>query len=193
MSRRPVAQRYFDKAVARGMPREGVLLLVQVSRQTMDMVVADTVITTFPVSTSRHGTGNRQHSYRTPLGLHEVVARFGRDEPAGRVFRGRVPTQEQVPPANWTRDADEDLVMSRILWLCGREPGINAGPGIDSYERFIYIHGTNEEHRLGQPASKGCIRMANQAVIDLFHAVENRAVWCWIIEKAENEYHVSHY
>jgi len=181
--REPVARRHFEAAVARGMPREAVLLLVRVPAQTMDMVVNQTVITTFPVSTSRHGIGNRQHSYRTPLGLHEVVARIGADAPPGQVFRGRVPTHEVIPPDAWRGNAGEDLVLTRILWLRGREPGLNAGPGICSYERYIYIHGTNEEHRLGRPASNGCIRMANQTVIELFHAVANRPVWCWIINE----------
>ena len=178
-----LARHYFEAAVARGMPREAVLLLVRVPHQTMDMVVDRTVITTFPVSTSRHGIGNRQHSFRTPLGLHEIVARIGTDAPPGQVFRGRVPTGQVIAPGAWHGNADEDLVLSRILWLRGREPGVNAGPGICSYERYIYIHGTNEEHLLGRPASNGCIRMANRTVIDLFHALADRPAWCWIVDE----------
>ena len=62
----------------------------------------------------------------------------------------------------------DDVVQSRIIWLSGMEEGINKGLGVDSYERYIYIHGTPEEWLLGKKASKGCIRMANSDVIELF-------------------------
>ena len=65
-------------------------------------------------------------------------------------------------------DVTDDVVQSRIIWLSGMEEGINQGPGVDSFDRYIYIHGTPEEWLLGQKASKGCIRMANSDVIELF-------------------------
>ena len=57
---------------------------------------------------------------------------------------------------------------------------MNAGPGIDTFDRYIYIHGTNQEHLLGQPVSHGCIRMANRDVAELFDAIGDEAAWCWI-------------
>jgi len=57
------------------------------------------------------------------------------------------------------------------LWLKGLQPDVNQGAGVDSYARYIYIHGTQEEGLLGRPASHGCVRMANQDVIDLFESV----------------------
>ena len=65
----------------------------------------------------------------------------------------------------------EDVVQSRIIWLDGLEEGVNKGAGIDSFQRYIYIHGTPEEWRLGQKASKGCIRMSNKDVIELFSLI----------------------
>ena len=67
---------------------------------------------------------------------------------------------------------EDDVVQSRILWLDGLEDGINKGEGVDSYSRYIYIHGTPEEWLLGEKASKGCIRMSNKDVIELFNLVE---------------------
>ncbi|MEE8584447.1 MAG: L,D-transpeptidase, partial [Acidobacteriota bacterium] len=68
-------------------------------------------------------------------------------------------------------DLDKDRITTRILWLCGKEPGVNQGMGVDSYLRHIYIHGTPEEGLLGSPASRGCIRMGNQEIVELFEAV----------------------
>jgi hypothetical protein len=181
----PADRAAFEYAVSGGMPRGAVLLWVCVDTQTMRMVVSNTTICAFPVSTSRFGTGNREHSNQTPPGLHEVVDRFGADEPPGRVFKSRRATARVIPAANWHGASSEDVVLTRILHLCGREPGINQGPGIDSWQRCIYIHGTNEEHLLGSPASHGCIRMANTAIVDLFHAVRARPVWCLVTPAAK--------
>jgi lipoprotein-anchoring transpeptidase ErfK/SrfK len=172
----------FRYANSRGLPADGVLLLVTVDDQRLHMVVKQTTIASFSISTSAVGIGNAQNSYRTPLGFHEVCERYGDNQPAGRVFRSRMATTELSPPETWQQDAKEDLVLSRILRLRGLEPGRNAGQGIDSYERCIYLHGTNEEHRIGTPASHGCIRMRNRDVIDLFQSVATRQVWCLILE-----------
>ena len=77
-------------------------------------------------------------------------------------------------------DTDFDHVTSRILWLDGLELGKNKGKGIDSRNRYIYIHGTAEEGLIGTPASDGCIRMYNRDVVELFDLVDEKAqVWIY--------------
>jgi len=85
----------------------------------------------------------------------------------GRVFYGQIATLYNDKTKSKTDD-----VTSRIFWLEGLEIGKNKGEGIDSYKRYIYIHGTSEEGRLGEPASHGCIRMKNKEVIDLYKLIE---------------------
>lgn len=90
----------------------------------------------------------------------------------GAIFRARRPTGETAEIVREARDVDVDLILTRVLWLEGTEPGVNQGEGIDSKERYIYIHGTNEEGFIGSPASHGCIRMRNEEVVALFELVQ---------------------
>ena len=120
----------------------------------------------WPVSTSKFGTGNRDGSFKTPLGWHVADSWIGEGCPIYTIFKARVPT-EGLCEVN--TNTDEDVICTRIVWLRGIEQGLNAGEGIDSYLRYIYIHGTNDEKRLGKPASRGCIRMGNQDSIELFN------------------------
>jgi hypothetical protein len=126
----------------------------------------------YPVSTSRFGTGNKNGSFKTPLGEHSIAQKIGAGCAVNEVFIGRVPQgQLDLLQAEDTPLAD-DIITSRILWLQGMEPGVNNGEGIDSYQRYIYIHGTSEEEKIGTPASHGCVRMRNLDVIDLFNRVD---------------------
>ena len=120
-------------------------------------------IRTYPVSTSRFGIGTEQGSLKTPIGRFRVAEKIGDDMPAGTIFQSRVPLKpdDQLPPT-------EDLVMSRILWLDGLQEH-NA----NTRERFIYIHGTKHEGKIGSPASCGCIRMRNADVVELFDLVDD--------------------
>ena len=121
----------------------------------------------YRVSTAAAGIGGEEGSLRTPPGLHRIHARIGAGEPAGAVFVSREPTGEI-----WRGEQDErDLILSRVITLEGLEDGINRGPGRDSLGRFIYLHGTNHEEALGEPASHGCIRLGNADVIGLFDRV----------------------
>lgn len=117
----------------------------------------------FPVSTSRFGLGTEPGSLRTPLGRFRIAEKVGEDAALGTVFKSRVPTGEIGLDAT-----EDDLVLTRILWLEGVEPH-NA----NTRERYIYIHGTNHETLVGQPASHGCVRMRNADVAELFSLVEN--------------------
>lgn len=171
----------FRQALQRGLPASGVLLLVDVAAQSLELHTAQGVARRYRVSTAAAGVGNRQHSNRTPLGWHRIEARIGGAEPPGRVFVGRVPQPRILRPHEWRNPDSGDVILTRILWLRGLEPGVNAGPGIDSHARYIYLHGTNQEHLLGQPASLGCIRLSNRDMLELFDWVEGREAWCLIV------------
>lgn len=125
----------------------------------------------YPVSTALNGAGEAKGSYRTPRGRHRIAEKIGAGAPLFAAFKGRVPTGEIWTPT-LEEAAGRDWILSRILWLDGLEPGKNQGGEVDSHARYIYIHGTNEEHRIGQPASHGCIRMRNADIADLFDQVE---------------------
>lgn len=126
----------------------------------------------YPVSTSRYGTGNENGSEKTPLGLHRIKDKLGGAMPVNEVFIGRVPHGNLEECKERGVDLPDDVIMSRIMWLEGMEPGRNKGGYVDTYQRYIYIHGTNHEESIGTPTSIGCIRMCNQDVIDLYRRVE---------------------
>jgi L,D-transpeptidase YbiS len=137
------------------------LIRISVAEQRLDLLSGDAVLASYRVSTSRFGLGSEEGSMKTPLGKFKIGEKIGADFPSGTVFRNRIPlTPEDAPPPT------EDLVLSRILWLDGLEEH-NA----NTRERFIYIHGTNHEDEIGQPASHGCIRMKNADLIALFEQV----------------------
>ena len=123
----------------------------------------------YPVSTSKYGIGNRAGSGKTPLGKHYIKQKIGYSAPKGMIFKARRSTGKI---AIMNRRGAGDLVTTRIMWLKGRERGKNLGRRIDSFKRYIYIHGTAEEKKIGKPASHGCIRMYNSHVIDLFNKVK---------------------
>ena len=124
------------------------------------------------ISTSKYGVGNEEGSYKTPTGKHCVAEKIGADVSINEVFVGRKPQGVLDELKNTGTDLPEDIITSRIIWLKGLEPGFNQGGNVDSYERYIYIHGTDEEEKIGSPASHGCIRMRNDDVIDLFDQIE---------------------
>lgn len=144
---------------------DGLGLWVSVARQRLFGIERGRVRFAYPCSTAVRGVGNRENSHRTPLGWHTVDERYGAGLPAGAIFRERKYVKKIWRPSQATA---KDMILSRILWLRGLEPGVNRGKGIDSHDRYIYIHGTPAEERLGSPASMGCIRLSNDDVIELF-------------------------
>ena len=126
----------------------------------------------YPVSTSKYGTGSENGSEKTPLGLHRIKDKLGGAMPVNEVFIGRVPHGNLEECIQRGIDLPDDVIMSRIMWLEGMEPGRNQGGYVDTYQRYIYIHGTNHEESIGKPASIGCIRMCNEDVVDLYRLVE---------------------
>ena len=140
------------------------LLVVDVERQRAVLIENGAAKAVWPVSSARAGIGGAEGSYRTPPGWHRVHRRIGEGAEEGSVFVSREPTGEM-----WRGEArDDDLILTRILTLDGLEEGINRGPGNDSLERYIYLHGTNHELLLGRPVSHGCVRLSNADVCCLF-------------------------
>lgn len=122
------------------------------------------------VSTSKRPPSNVKHSLGTPRGLHEIAERIGAGQPPGMVFKTRIPTGKHYSEVSDAATHD-NLITSRILWLRGLEPGVNAGGEVDTYSRYIYIHGTNHEARLGEPLSAGCVLMRNLDIVELYEHV----------------------
>jgi len=144
-----------------------VYLVVSIEEQKLFVCTNSAIVARYDASTSRFGNGNRENSLKTPLGIHRIKEKYGANAPAGRIFRDREDTGE-----DWDHSQTGDnLILSRILRLEGLEEGINKGGGVDSYERYIYIHGTGREDLVGTPLSHGCVCMRNPDVIRLFETV----------------------
>lgn len=137
-------------------------VIVSVSDQQMLLVRDGQPVKTYKVSTSKFGLGDKPGSNRTPLGHMRVAKKVGCHAPQGAVFKSRKPTGEVIKPNSPGRDP----IVTRILWLKGLEDRNH-----NAFKRTIYIHGTPEEKRLGQPASYGCIRMSSRDVADLYNRV----------------------
>ena len=140
------------------------LFVVDVARQKLALIEQGALALEFSISTALAGIGCEEGSFRTPPGWHRIHARIGEGAALGAVFRNRVATGEIWDGAM----RSEDLILTRVLTLDGAEEGVNRGPGRDSLERTIYIHGTNQEALIGDPVSHGCIRMTNADVVALF-------------------------
>ncbi|WLT32962.1 L,D-transpeptidase family protein [Geothrix sp. PMB-07] len=171
----PVLTARYRALLLTGLAREGApalesssrVLVVDVARQRLGLIEAGQLVFEAVISTARNGLGCEEGSYRTPTGWHRIHARIGAGAEPGSVFRNRVATGEV-----WRGEArEEDLILTRVLTLDGQEEGWNRGPGRDSLERFIYMHGTNQEGQLGTPVSHGCVRLGNAEVLDLFDRV----------------------
>ena len=134
---------------------------ISIHDQRLTLKEGESLISTYPVSTSRFGIGTEEGSMKTPIGRFRVAEKIGGNMPSGTIFRSRVPLNPEDP-----LPTTEDLVMSRILWLDGMDE-YNA----NTRDRFIYIHGTKHEDKIGSPVSHGCIRMRNADVMELFDLV----------------------
>ncbi|MBL6663852.1 MAG: L,D-transpeptidase [Flavobacteriales bacterium] len=148
------------------------ILFVSVKEQKMYHIVENTIVKEYHVSTAKKGVGNQKNSDMTPHGLHYIKEKHGDKTPQngrmiGRVFYGQIATIYSDTTSSKTDD-----ITSRILWLSGMEKDINKGGNVDSYSRYIYIHGTSEEGKIGTPASHGCIRMLNTDVIELYAKIK---------------------
>lgn len=154
------------------------LLVISIAEQKLYLIDDLKIKNRYPISSAELGIGNQSGSNQTPLGVHQISNKFGDNAPINTIFKARKNTNivaEILTKPN--AKSDKDNITSRILWLDGLEEGVNKGidkqgNNVDSHSRYIYIHGTDEEGRLGQAASHGCVRMANQDVIELFDQVD---------------------
>lgn len=176
MADAPVLPGNIERAVDKlerqfGLASGHVAVVVDPGVQRLYLVNNRQILAEYSVSTGAKGLGNREGSYQTPVGTHRVRGRFGDGAAAGTIFRARRNTGKIAKIHTEPVDIPEDDVTTRILRLEGMEPGMNRGGEVDSYGRYIYIHGTPEEGLIGRPASHGCIRMMNADVVELFDAV----------------------
>jgi lipoprotein-anchoring transpeptidase ErfK/SrfK len=139
---------------------------VSIARQELQLLEGDQIVAAYPVSTSKFGLGTEPGSNKTPLGRFRVAERHGDGAPLGTIFKSRQP----VGLWNPGDVTDGDYVLTRILWLEGLEE-----QNANTKERYIYIHGTNQEELIGQPASIGCVRMKNADVAQLYDLVPEGA------------------
>lgn len=148
------------------------LLAVDISAQTMRFFRGPDLVKTYVISTSKRPPSNVKDSLGTPRGLHVIADRIGAGQPPGMVFKSRVSTGYHFSEL---ADAAQhpNLITSRILWLRGVETGVNLGGNVDTYERYVYIHGTNHEDRLGTPQSAGCVLMRNIEIVELYEDVRS--------------------
>jgi L,D-transpeptidase YbiS len=148
--------------------KQGSGLWVRIATQELLVIRDGQVVRTYRCSTAAKGIGNQRDSEKTPLGWHEIGAKIGDGAPAGAVFEERRFKGRVWQPGERT---DADLVLSRVLRLRGLQSGYNRGGNVDSWDRCIYIHGTNDIEELGRPSSHGCIRLSPTDAIELFDSV----------------------
>jgi L,D-transpeptidase YbiS len=147
-------------------------LRVSLPKQTLEVLDDDGhVARVYPVSTAANGPGEERDSFCTPRGRHIVRAKIGAGLPLNSVFVARRPTGEIHTPELGATQPERDWILTRILWLSGREPGYNRLGTCDSMRRYIYIHGTPDETFSQTPKSHGCIRMRNGDLAELFELV----------------------
>jgi lipoprotein-anchoring transpeptidase ErfK/SrfK len=150
---------------------ESAHIEVDISEQRLYLIENNIVKASYPISTSKYGEGSIQNSFKTPLGEHSIKEMIGEEAEINTIFTSRINTKRSATIIDQFEDTDNDYVTSRIIWLDGEEEGFNKGGNVDSFRRYIYIHGTHEEGLIGTKASHGCIRMFNYDVIELFKLV----------------------
>ena len=145
---------------------------INIGSQELDLANEQgTTFKRYRVSTSRHGGGELNGSYRTPRGRHIIRAKIGAGQPANTVFVERRPTGEIYSPELAERFAGRDWILTRILWLSGCETGYNRSDPVNTMRRCVYIHGSPDSAQMGVPGSIGCIRMHNADIIELFDLI----------------------
>tara|TARA_B100000768_G_C11051770_1_gene278676 strand:+ start:101 stop:580 length:480 start_codon:yes stop_codon:yes gene_type:complete len=148
-----------------------MLINVSITQQKLDLINNSKVIKSYTISTALKGIGQIKNSFKTPIGAHYIRAKIGKGLPALSIFEGRRPTGKLWNKQDAESYPSRDWILSRVLWLSGRELGVNRLGTVDTMQRYIYIHGTPDEVQLGKPSSHGCIRMSNNDVIELFNLV----------------------
>ena len=141
---------------------KSVSIHISVAQQRLRLKHGRVTLRAFPISTSQFGLGTEEGSFKTPTGRFRIAQKIGDGQPIDTAYKARVPLRPSAETL-----ASADLVMSRILWLDGLDP-----ENANTFDRYIYIHGTNHEEQIGEPASHGCVRMRNADVAELFELVD---------------------
>ncbi len=145
---------------------------VSINDQTLILFEDNKQLKKYSISTAKNGVGEAMDSECTPRGAHIISEKIGEGCEINSVFVGRIPTGEIYEPALRELHPERDWILTRILWLSGTEEGKNKGGSVDSHDRYIYIHGAPDDVEMGKPGSRGCIRMQNEDMIELFNIVE---------------------
>ncbi len=147
-------------------------ILIKIPEQTLELLDdAGGLLHCYLVSTAANGAGEENGSFCTPRGRHIIRAKIGADQPANAVFIKRRPTGEIFTPELGAQCPARDWILTRILWLSGCESGYNRSGSCDTMRRYVYIHGTPDTTVLGRPGSRGCVRMRNSDLVELFDLV----------------------
>lgn len=148
-----------------------IFIKVNIGDQKMYVFENNVLAKVYAVSTAKNGAGEINGSEKTPRGLHVIRAKIGAGQPAGTVFVQRRMTGEIYTPELKKQFPERDWILTRILWLSGLEIGKNRLGNVDTMRRYVYIHGTPDEVPMGIPGSKGCVRMRNSDLIELFNKI----------------------
>lgn len=147
-------------------------LIIHIPTQTLELFDGGgKLLRCYAVSTGANGVGEENGSFCTPRGKHVIRAKIGAGQPENAVFVQRRPTGEIYSAELGLTHPGRDWILTRILWLSGKEPGYNRWGSCDTMRRYIYIHGTPDSTLLGQPGSRGCVRMRNADLVELFDQV----------------------
>ena len=148
------------------------LITVSIAEQRLLLQQNGEIIMDTAISTAKNGPGELSGSECTPRGQHTIRARIGEGCEPNTVFIGRRPTGELFSEALRGQHPTRDWILTRILWLCGLEPGHNRGGDVDTMRRYVYIHGCPDSDQMGTPGSHGCVKMRNHNIIELFDRVK---------------------
>ena len=146
-------------------------LEISIAEQRLYLFEENKLIRSYPVSSSAYGEGQVEDSLKTPLGMHKIKSKIGTNVDKYHFFVSREHIAQRVKIIHENIDSEDDFITSRIMWLEGLNEGFNKGTNVDSYNRYIYIHGTHEEGLIGKKASHGCIRMLNHDVLELYDLI----------------------
>jgi L,D-transpeptidase YbiS len=147
-------------------------ITIHIQNQTLELLYRDgKLLRRYSISTGANGVGEENGSFCTPRGKHVVRAKIGAGQPENAVFVQRRPTGEVFTPQLGAQHPGRDWILTRILWLSGCESGYNRSGSCDTMRRYIYIHGTPDSTPLGKPGSRGCVRMRNTELVELFELV----------------------
>lgn len=150
---------------------------ININLQQLDLLDdSGNLIKRYSISSAKNGVGERNGSFCTPRGRHLVRAKIGAGQPVNTVFVERRPTGETYSPELARQHPGRDWILTRILWLSGLERGYNRMGKVDTMRRAIYIHGSPDTADMGKPGSRGCIRMHNRDIVELFDLVPVRTL-----------------